>query len=428
MPADHDGDEEVGRVAARPPVPARRRWRPVALAAGLLIAGSAIGYVVTRSDGSAMPGLEASSERDLSEEITPADPQQRLREAESGVGPEPLIDPDEVISGGPPPDGIPPIDSPTFVAVSDVDWLTEREPVLVVELDGDARAYPLQIMTWHEIVNDTVGGIPISVTFCPLCNTPYVFERPEVEGEVTSFGTSGMLYNSNLVMYDRATSSLWPQAFGQAMIGPLTGTTLERVPVQMVAWEEFTSTFPEGTVLSRDTGFDRRYGQNPYPGYDDIDSEPFLFSGEVDGRLAAVERVLGVETENEIVAFSYTALTERSTGGVTAVNTTVGAEPLVVLWKKGTVSGLDATDIASSRDVGAAAAFSRRLGGRVLDFSVRKGSIIDEQTSSTWSLLGRAVGGPLEGKRLELADAHDSFWFDWAAFHPETEIWFGDRR
>lgn len=406
---------------------ATRKWRGliIALSTLLLVGAAVVGYVLTRSDGDPAAQLDSTTEKELTEARATADPGQRILEAAGGVGPEPLVDPNHVVSGGPPPDGIPPIDDPKFETVSEVDWIEEREPVIVVEVEGDVRAYPLQVLTWHEIVNDTVGGVPISVTFCPLCNTAYAFERPEVKGKITSLGTSGMLYNSNLVMYDRATSSLWVQALGQAVIGPLTGTTLERVSAPIVPWGEFTSQFPDGAVLSRDTGFDRRYGQNPYPGYDDVDNQPFLFSGEVDGRLAAVERVLGVESGDDVVAFPYVVLKENASDGAAAVNTTVGADATVVFWKQGTVSALDSAEIASSKDVGAATAFIRRLGGRLLEFTVRDGSLVDEQTSSTWSLLGRALTGPLKGERLKAADAHDSFWFDWAAFHPETQVWSG---
>ena len=344
----------------------------------------------------------------------------------AGPAPEPLVDPSEIISGGPPPDGIPPIDEPKFQSTGEVDWLDDNEPVIVVQIDDDARAYPLQIMTWHEIVNDEVGGIPVSVTFCPLCNTAYAFVRPEVDGEVTTFGTSGKLYNSNLVMYDRATESYWPQAWGKAVMGRLTGTELERVPAQIVSWSDFGEAFPQGLVLSRDTGHDRDYGANPYPGYDDIDNPPFLFNGEVDGRLAAVERVLGVEVEDHVTAFPYFQLRESAQEMWSAVNTDVGGEPVVVLWKAGTVSALDSENIVESRDVGAAAAFSRKLEGETLTFRAAGSGIEDEATGSTWTLLGEAVRGPLEGKKLEAVDAHDSFWFDWAAFHPDTVVWSGD--
>lgn len=339
--------------------------------------------------------------------------------------PAPLVDPDEIISGGPPPDGIPPIDDPKFEPVSQVVWLDEGEPVIALDVGGDARAYPLQILTWHEIANDEVGGVPVSVTFCPLCNTPVVFERPVVQGEVTTFGTSGKLYLSNLVMYDRATESYWPQALGQAVMGPLTGTRLELVPAQIVSWGDFRRAFPAARVLSRDTGFDRPYGQNPYPGYDDVDNQPFLFRGEVDGRLAAVERILGVRIGGEVVAFPYFRLEKVAEDGVAVVNTEIGGEPVVVVWKAGTLSALDDSVIAASREVGAAAAFSRRPDGEVLTFGVEDGKLVDEETESRWDFFGRAVDGPLSGSRLPGVEAIDSFWFDWAAFHPDSQVWSG---
>lgn len=343
--------------------------------------------------------------------------------SDTAAEPAPLVDPNEIVSGGPPPDGIPPIDDPTLEPVASVDWLAEREPVIALEIEEDARAYPLQVLTWHEIVNDRVGGVDVAVTFCPLCNTPVVFERPVVDGEVTTFGTSGKLYHSNLVMYDRATNSYWPQALGQAVTGPLTGTRLELVPAQIVAWDDFRRAFPDGQVLSRDTGFDRPYGQNPYPGYDNVDRPPFLFRGQVDGRLAAVERVLGVRVGGEVVAFPYFRLERAARGGLAAVNTEVGGEPVVVVWKAGAVSALDARVIAASREVGAAAAFSREVDGRVLTLGVEGGALVDRDTGSTWDFFGRSVDGPLSGRRLPGVEAIDSFWFDWAAFHPDTEIW-----
>jgi len=345
--------------------------------------------------------------------------------AGEGAEPAPLVDPSEIreIVAR---DAIPALDQPRFISVGAVEWLAEREPVIEIEIDGDARAYPLQILTWHEIVNDTIGGTPVIVTFCPLCNTAIAFERPSIEGERTTFGTSGSLYNSNLVMYDRATKSYWPQATGQAITGPLTGQQLERIPAQIVAWSDFRDAFPDGKVLSRDTGHNRNYGTNPYPGYDDVDNPPFLFEGEVDGRLAAVERVLGVQSEDEVVAFPYFRLQRAADGELAAVNTRVGGEPALILWKPGVTSALDGAEIATSKDVGAAAAFDRDLGGRTLKFEVRNGQILDTSTSSVWNVFGRAISGPLRGRRLSAAEAFDTFWFDWAAFHPSTSIWPGE--
>jgi hypothetical protein len=224
-------------------------------------------------------------------------------------------------------------------------------------------------------------------------------------------------------MYDRATNSYWPQVLGQAVTGPLTGTELERIPAQIVPWSEFRSAFPDARVLSRDTGFSRPYGENPYPGYDDTDNPPFLFSGESDGRLAAVERVLGVASGDDVVAFPYFRLEASASDGGSAVNAEVGSVPVVVLWQEGTVSALDESAIATSQDVGAAAAFSRRLGDRVLTFQTDGGRIVDAQTGSSWNLFGKATDGKLQGRQLEPVDAADSFWFDWAAFHPDTTIW-----
>jgi Protein of unknown function (DUF3179) len=335
----------------------------------------------------------------------------------------PLVDPGDIVSGGPPPDGIPPLDRPRFHAVGEVDWLAAAEPVAVVELDGQAKAYPLQILVWHEIVNDTVAGVPVAVTYCPLCNTAVSFRRPVVDGTATTFGTSGKLYHSNLVMYDRATGSLWPQALGIAVTGELSGQRLERVATQLVAWADFRAGFPDGQVLSRDTGHQRPYGQNPYPLYDRDGGKPLLFDGRPDGRLPAVARVLGLSEGQQHLAVPYTRLATQADGGVAAVNLELAGEPLLVVWRSGATSALDRRSIAASRNVGAAAAFARRAGGRVLTFDSTAGKVTDVQTASTWDQFGRAVAGPLTGTRLAPATAMDSFWFDWAAFHPDTTIW-----
>ncbi|MBI4260424.1 MAG: DUF3179 domain-containing protein, partial [Actinobacteria bacterium] len=247
-------------------------------------------------------------------------------EAPDDGWPSPLVDPDDIISGGPPPDGIPPIDDPAFLDPGSVDFLAEREPVLSVEHGGEAKAYPLRILMWHEIVNDEIGGEPVTVTYCPLCNTGIAFLRPTIDGELLDFGTSGKLYFSNLVMYDRQTDTLWVQAQGLAVVGPLTGTQLEFLPAQIVSWADWRAAHPDGKVLSQDTGFDRQYGANPYFDYDDpdIDRRPFLFTGEPDPRLPATSHVLGLNLDGDAVAFPYDALADAATGGGTVVETDVG--------------------------------------------------------------------------------------------------------
>lgn len=393
--------EDVGHRSTRSSVAV-----PV-IAALLLVVGAAfLVYLLTRteepSSGAADPETGSGADAPVA--------------AGSGLDPDEIV---EVI----PPDGIPAIDDPSFVPVREVDWLSEREPVIALQVGDAARAYPLQIMTWHEIVNDVVSGTPVAVTFCPLCNTAIAFERPRIAGEITTFGTSGKLINSNLLMYDRATESLWPQVTGVALTGPQKGRELTRVPVQIVSWGDFASAHADGDVLSRDTGHDRRYGENPYPGYDEVGKAPFLYSGEVDGRLAAVERVLAIEAGGDAVAFPYFRLRREAQDGVTVVEAEVDHESVVVFWKRGTASALDEADIAASKDVGAATAFSAVLNGEPATFAVAGGKIVDTRTHSVWNIFGRAVEGRLKGQELDPIPATDSFWFDWAAFHPDTELW-----
>jgi hypothetical protein len=331
--------------------------------------------------------------------------------------PEPLVDTSRIISGGPPPDGIPPIDDPTFENPASVDWLNDREPVLAISVDGDSRAYPVQIMTWHEIANDVIGDVPVTVSYCPLCNSAIAYDRRIDGGEVLDFGTSGQLYLSALVMYDRQTQSLWSHFTAQAIAGVLTGTTLETVPITTVAWAEWRDANPKGRVLSRDTGFSRDYGRNPYPGYDDVSTNPFLFDGEHDGRLAAKEHVIGVRDDANAVAISNSAALDRG-----VIEISLGDRPLVVFKIAGTASALDSGSVADGFDVGATGVFSPVVDGRSLQFTRAGGAFVDTETGSSWSIFGEATDGPLAGTQLETYPHVDTFWFAWGAFEVNTTI------
>jgi hypothetical protein len=324
----------------------------------------------------------------------------------------------DIMSGGPPKDGIRAIDRPEFVGVEAADgWLKAREPVVLFVHGGDARAYPLQILIWHEIVNDTVGGLPVAITFCPLCNTAIAFDR-RVQERTLDFGTTGKLRFSDLVMYDRQTESWWQQATGQAIVGVLTGTQLTPLPAQTVSWKTFKETFPGGKILSRKTGYNRAYGQNPYVGYDDVNSSPFLYRGPKDSRLRPVERVVTVSLGGEDVAYPFSALEK-----VRVVNDTVGGHKIVILFEKGVTSALDGNSIPESRDIGTAGVFERSAGGRVLTFGMAGGRITDAQTGSTWTILGTAIAGQLAGARLVPVVHAQHFWFAWAVFRPKTRIY-----
>lgn len=330
--------------------------------------------------------------------------------------PEPLIDLDRLIAGGPPPDGIPPVDDPMFLRVDDVDFLEDGEAVLVLEIDGDARAYPVQIMTWHEIVNDTVGGTPVTVSFCPLCNTAIAYDR-RLDGRVLDFGTSGLLYSSALVMYDRQSESLWSHFTAEAIVGTLTGATLETIPMATVSWADFREAHPDGLVLSRKTGHIRDYGRNPYPGYDEPGEAPFLFDGEVDGRLAVKERVIGIRDGSAGVAVRTAELADEG-----VIEVSLGDRDLVVWLLPGTASALDDTTVSGGRDVGATGVFEPEVEGRRLTFTRTTDGFVDDQTGSSWDVLGQAVDGPLSGSTLEAYPHVDTFWFAWAAFLPDTAV------
>ncbi len=335
--------------------------------------------------------------------------------------PEPLIDPGDVVSGGPPPDGIPPIDDPQFISVSAADaWLNDVEPVLVVDVNGDVRAYPIQIMMWHEIVNDTVGGVPLAVTYCPLCNSALSFERV-VRGVETTFGTSGNLFNANLVMYDRATESLWNQLDGRAVIGVLTGDVLKQVPSSTMSWGTFKESRPNAKVLDRDrTGASRAYGTNPYTGLDDPNGQPFLFNGDIDVRAKAMQRIVAIENDGAAIAWTLDAISNDGSALATAAE--FNGEPLTILWKAGESSALDTSDITAGRDVGTVGVFSAVVDGDVLTFQADGESFIDDQTSSVWNILGEAETGPLAGTTLDPVTFVRTFWFSWAAFRPDTEL------
>lgn len=268
---------------------------------------------------------------------------------------------DEFLSGGPGKDGIPAIDAPRFVSVSEAsEFLEAREPVIEVAIDGQARAYPLQILIWHEIANDTLAGTPISVTFCPLCNTSIVFDR-RLDGMTLDFGTTGNLRFSDLVMYDRQTETWWQQFTGEGVVGELAGKELEKIPSAVVAWESFAAEHPDGEVLSRETGFSRPYGQNPYSGYDDVDSPPFFpVANPDDDRLQPKERVVYVERGDEAVAVPFSFLQEER-----AVEVEVGGDKLEVEWREGVRSALGDSSIAEARDVGSAEVRLAETGERV---------------------------------------------------------------
>lgn len=397
------------------------RLRAITILCAVLFTAAACSSDEASRGGDA--GAEAEPVQEPAERSPEEDVPSALEAMDAAGLPEPLVDPAEVISGGPPPDGIPPIDEPRFLDTPEVDFLEDDEPVIAVRLGSDARAYPVQVMIWHEIVNDTFdpgptgdGAVPVTVTYCPLCNSGIAYDRRLGE-RVLDFGTSGRLYRSALVMYDRQTESLWSHFNGEAIAGVLTGSRLETIPVSTVSWADWRDANPDGLVLSRETGEDRPYGQNPYPGYDDVDVPPFAFEGEADDRLLAKERVLGTG-----IGSDPTAVVLEELAAVGVVEFDLDGAPVVAWQLAGTASALETFEVADGRDVGATGVFRSELDGMTLTFSRSGEGFSDSETGSSWNVLGEATAGPLAGSRLEPVGHVDTFWFAWAAFSPDTEV------
>lgn len=220
-------------------------------------------------------------------------------------------------------------------------------------------------------------------------------------------------------MYDRQTETWWQQATGEGIAGEYTEEQLTFYPAALISWADFKSQYPTGDVLSKDTGYNRSYGRNPYAGYDDISQTPFLFTGELyEDVLPAMARVLTLELNGETVAYPYKTLEERG-----VINDEVGGHPIVIFWTEGTASALDSASIADGQDVGSAVAYSAQLGDQTLTFLLDNNVIRDEGTNSTWNIFGEAVEGDLKGEKLTPLVSVNHFWFSWAAFKPETRIY-----
>lgn len=327
------------------------------------------------------------------------------------------IDLRELRSGGPPKDGIPAIFEPRFVGVDEAEeWLADKEPVLMVRYAGETRAYPLQILIFHELANDQIGDLSILVSYCPLCNSAITFDR-RIDGVVHTFGVSGMLRNSDMVMYDRQTDSLWQQLTGDGLVGEHAGKQLRLVSSQVVPWDSFAKSFPEGKVLSRQTGHTRRYGTTPYGGYEFSNRLmlPVAVNRQVDVR--PMERMLTLTLAGKVRAHTFDSLRRRR-----VTEEKVNDHRYVVFYEPTALTTMDTRNIADSRAVGSVGVFLPELDGKRLKFDFRNGKIFDKDTGSTWNFLGQAVDGPLKGKQLDSIEHGVYYAFAVLAFYPNAEL------
>ncbi|MFP4698027.1 MAG: DUF3179 domain-containing protein [Eubacteriales bacterium] len=308
------------------------------------------------------------------------------------------------------------IDLPVFAEVKEARrWIKAQEPIIVLK-NGKAKGYPIQILIWHEVVNDVFSDKPIVITYSPLCNSANVFSR-ELDGKVISFGTSGIFRNSCTIMYDRDTESLWDTFTGEAIAGYYTGKKLEMLPSCMVPFNDFAESYPEGlVVLSTETGFIRRYGNNPYVGYDESD-RPYFYTGNIDDRLPPFELVIGLSCNGKSRAYPYKILKEKR-----VINDDF-CEPRVIFFQDGMTSPLDKPVISRGKDIGAAIVFSPILNGQKLNFYNENNQIYDMETNSEWNVLGNSINGKLKGEGLKMLIYWDSFWFAWSSYFPDTEIY-----
>lgn len=272
------------------------------------------------------------------------------------------VPPGQILDGGPPKDGIPAILQPKFVSASEAGFLEANDQVVGILVEGKARAYPLRILNWHEVVDDSVGGNAFAVTYCPLTGSAIVYNRGLGPKELT-LGVSGKLYESNLLFYDKSSESLWSQIKGEAIAGPLTGQRLRALPSVVTTWAAWRESHPDTLVLDVNTGYPRDYGADPYRSYENS-SELMFPVATTDDRLPPKERVLGLTINGADEAFPFSRLAKAK-------------PPLIV-----------------------------NLGGQ------RVTVVFDAPTQTA---VARAGG-------MQVA-AYTGYWFAWVAFHPKTAIW-----
>jgi|GEM_PF-592357 hypothetical protein len=313
-------------------------------------------------------------------------------------------------------DAIPALTNPIFVRPSEVSYLLEDDLVLGVVVDGVARAYPENIGWWHEIVNDRIGSRSIAVTFCPLTGTGLVFKAEDESGQQFELGVSGLLFNSNLVMYDRRNDSLYPQLLFTSIFGSTLGDALELLPVVETTWRTWKRLYPTTEVIAATTGWNRSYTSYPYADYRTDDGDTFAELNPSLGfndnphalRYGAKDKILGVRLNGDVRAYLFETLGDRL-----VLNDVVGEVDIVVVF-----------DYESHLAI----PYARQIGDLFLNFDIVEDqgfpfNMMDEQTGSIWNIKGQAIEGPLKGAQLTQVPAHTGFWFAWVTFWQNTRVW-----
>jgi len=316
---------------------------------------------------------------------------------------------DEVFDGGPGKDGIPALTEPANISAGDADYLSDDELVIGFVYGDEARAYPHQILDWHEIINDQVGEVNIALTYCPLTGTGIGWNR-EIDGEVTTFGVSGLLYNSNLIPYDRKTDSNWSQIRLDCVNGKLRGKVAETFPLVETTWKTWKEMYPSTTVISQETGHNRNYGRYPYGNYRTAHDYLIFPVANEDDRFPNKERVLGILHSGSVRVYSFSSLGDK----VSVILDELNGEDLVIIGNQE-----DNFMVAFINDPG---------DGFTLSFSPVQGQypvVMTDGEGNLWDVNGRAVSGPRKDTRLEAPPSFIGYWFSFAAFYPDLTI-YGD--
>lgn len=327
-----------------------------------------------------------------------------------------------------PKDAFPRIDYPEFMGKNEgLKSFFKYEPVISVEINGEAKAYPLNMLSIHEISNDILGGISILPTYCPLCNSGIVYDRSlTFEGKQykLEFVVSGMLRNSDMIMYDRQTESWWQQLMGHAIAGAFNGAELEIIPSLIISVEAFFQRYPKGKILSKKTDnpqIEAQYGKNYYEHYDDLSSSPMehYFKNEnIDKRLPPMERIIDVHAEGAYKVYPFSKIVEEG-----VINDKFKSKNIVIFYQSGTVSVLDRKEISQSKDIGSATVFNAEINSQVLHFRKEGGVFKDNKTQSHWDITGKCISGPLKDSQLRIEPHGNHFAFAWLAFFPDSIIY-----
>ena len=314
-----------------------------------------------------------------------------------------LIPVDRVLDGGPGKDGIPAISNPKFSKAFTTSYLSNKDLVVGVTINGSQKAYPHVILDWHEIVNDQIDDIPIAITYCPLTGTAITWNR-DINGTITEFGVSGLLYNSNLIPYDRQTDSNWSQMRMDCVNGPLIGEQVSTFQVVETTWKNWKQMFPNSEVMTLETGFNRNYGRYPYvTSNGDYRVEDYLIFpvGNVDDRLSEKERVHGILENEEVRVYRFSEFDPPD-----IITDIIGGKNIAV--------------VGSSKDN---FMVSFEIEDQELTIEQSGETIFKDQKGNLYNIFGEVIEGPDSGSSLIPTRSFIGYWFSWAAFYPEVEIY-----